>query len=1488
MSFPPDISQYCVSIVVPTHNASATLGRALRSALFQTHRNVEVLIVDDGSTDGTLMAARQFTEDDRVRIIERPTNSGGCGAPRNLGIEAATGEYVLFLDADDELPLKAVEELLASALTTGSDVTAGRALRVSLNDDEIAVWQPQLYAGDQTVAGLGELPELFNDPIVAGKLYRHDFLDDFGIRFPEGVYFEDTYFSTVANFHARSLTLLATPAYRWMWERDSDRPAITHRLHELRSIRDRVLVHQYTDRFLVDVGRPDLLAHKGAKFVTHDLRLYTSELRTGDEAYRRGFVKTVAPYLADLDPQTYELCGPMERVRAFGLMHGRTDIAVSARDFTRRRSVISSDLVERDGRVYWSGSLLGRPGAEKFLDVTDLELTGTKLSEARLYNEASRVEIDGDRLHIAGAIRNQLGRVDPEDKVELIAVLRRRSSNKDHHFSTSGVEVDDQWIRYHATIDLAATLGKADRAGSWNFFVQLRHKGERASTALNISNVDTQELRYVCASGTYEVYSSGGGNLGLRPQTIESRSKLRPRGTPWLWWQGVEEPAPATPPTRYAAALVVHCRNDEYNIDEFLGSLVAQKRFHDLQVVFVDDGSTDSTPWQLAEFAARHPNARVITQYDLGLRSSFDHGLRSVTAPYVMFARARDILGEAVVARLLAAARRFDTGVDVVVGQADNFPGPAQNDAEPWQRYFKKEQPQVARLDDAPYLVFSPSLGAKLFKTSYVRERGFRCGPGPGFEDDWFAVPAMLRSRRLTIARGARFYARDEELRGSLFDRPWNDAVKIQELIRLCAHVLAAVQGKPERTVRLAHRFVVRSLQSYVRNTHRVMSKPEIAAVLPWLHNIYRQIPSELILQYTKQPQAQRQHHAIVTDDLELFADPRVQPDYLPTLFVDDEGLYRKIATDTVDTRLLRVPRTTAVLETFDWSGDQIEFQGLLVLSATDIDQPYTNTIELVLSDGRREYAVPVEQLYRRDRWRTRKNQDKYSGWRARIRRSAFNAYLANAELTLTIRIHGSGRYHDTPVAARQMLHRFKGVHTRGKDRFTLSIDSEEKPTVRWTRGFRARLRHKARRFLWELRAALPGRPGWRTRLMYWLTYPALHGRGIWVIGEREDTAQDNSYHLFKWIRQNHPRRKVYYSINRTSADWDKLAAHGQVIDRLSWKHRAYLLHAERLINAYDLEAYLGFPGLQKRAFLRGYGDLLRYKRVFLQHGVVYNDVVASIHAQATNVDMVLTTGRSERAYFAEHCGYGYDRVAATGLPRYDALKPVEGARRRVLVMPTWRRDIVAPSYNRAAKPEIPFAASQYYRFFASLLRDERLLGALEAYGVELEFMPHYEIRPYLKHFTIDHPSIIVSTTGRDVQLAMRECSMLVTDYSSVFFDVAYMGKPIVYTNFDDEEFYSKHYKRGYFDLARDGFGPACRTVAQAVDEIIASIARGFQVEPQYQRRAAEFFVLRDEANCERAYQVIETMDAAVVGDQRAVLHLDGGTGEFRGEERTR
>ncbi len=1028
-----DPSQYTVTVVVAAYNASATLDRALRSALNQTHRGVEVLVVDDASTDGTLEVAHQYArQDSRVRVVPRPYNSGGVGAPRNNGIESATGQYLLFLDADDELPHKACEVLLASALATGAEITAGRALRINLAKDETTVWQPQLYATDRTVSGgLAAAPELFDDPIAAAKLFRVDFLHHHGIRFPEGVFFEDTYFSTVAGFCARNITLLTAPVYRWMWERESDTPSITNRRAELRSIRDRVLVHQWADEFLARHGGQDLIAHKGAKFLSHDLRLYTPELRAGDEAYRDGFVRVTAPYLRSLPSDAYDLCGPMERVRAFALINGQVDLALSAADYTQRRSVLSSDLVERDGKVYWSGALLGRPHAERFLDVTELDLTGTTLGDARLFNQATRVVIRDGKLHVTGFIRNQFGRVGPKDKIELTAVLRRRSPKTDHTFKVTGVEVDEDYIRYHTSVDLDETVGRAGRPATWNLFVQLRHAGQRATTTVCVRGLDLEQERYRADGTTYEIYETVSGNLALRQETSEQRVKADPRGTP-LAVVGDAETAGVRHP---AGTIRRRCRR-----------ALPQRRVQPVRVSSArwPRNATSNAPRSSSSTTARptphrgtwRTSPRTTRTPGSSRRSPWGCAPPTTTAcatsppPYVMFARARDILGEDSVSHLLRAARR--TKADIAVGDPDNFPGPPRGDDAPWKRYFGKKPADVSHLQDAPYLVFSTGLGAKLLKTKLVRDQQLRCGGGPGFEDAWMAVPALLHARRVALAPKATCYERDREQSDSLFDLPWNDAVKAQELIRLAKHLLKRSATLDARTRRLAQRFVVRTCQPYLRNLHRIMSRAELAAIFPALCDVYAEIPDDLILQYATAAMSRLQHHAVRTGNLDLFCEPHTKPDYRPYLKIDEQGVYRQLAADRVDTSLLRVDRQKVVLETCHVDVGKVTFEGLMVLTGVDICHIFANRVQLVLSDGRTERTVPVEQVYRRDRWRTRKEQDWYAGWRAVARPEDF-AGINNRDLSLTLRVHDGDRHLDIPVDARQMLHRFKGVHRAGR-----------------------------------------------------------------------------------------------------------------------------------------------------------------------------------------------------------------------------------------------------------------------------------------------------------------------------------------------------------------------------------------------------------------------------------------------------------------------
>ena len=136
-----------VSIVVIGYDDAAHVTDAVRSALAQGEAVREVIAVDDRSTDGSpaLLDALAAGEP-RLRVVHRPANSGGCGSPRNDGIDAATAPYVMFLDSDDILPPGAVDALLAAAEEHHVQVAAGLCVRRELPSGREMPWERALYA----------------------------------------------------------------------------------------------------------------------------------------------------------------------------------------------------------------------------------------------------------------------------------------------------------------------------------------------------------------------------------------------------------------------------------------------------------------------------------------------------------------------------------------------------------------------------------------------------------------------------------------------------------------------------------------------------------------------------------------------------------------------------------------------------------------------------------------------------------------------------------------------------------------------------------------------------------------------------------------------------------------------------------------------------------------------------------------------------------------------------------------------------------------------------------------------------------------------------------------------------------------------------------------------------------------------------------------------------------------------------------------------
>ena len=255
----------------------------------------------------------------------------------------------------------------------------------------------------------------------------------------------------------------------------------------------------------------------------------------------------------------------------------------------------------------------------------------------------------------------------------------------------------------------------------------------------------------------------------------------------------------------------------------------------------------------------------------------------------------------------------------------------------------------------------------------------------------------------------------------------------------------------------------------------------------------------------------------------------------------------------------------------------------------------------------------------------------------------------------------------------------------------------------------------------------------------------------------------------------------------------------------------------------------------------------LNQRFYFLQHGVMKDDI-PSLHFGQTGVQLFICGAKPEYDFIREEFGYPAGAVQYTGLARYDTLHDAE-TKNQILIMPTWRMYITE---------ENDFLQSEYFQQWNQILQNKHLADYLEKNDLSAVFYPHYEIQKYLHLFHSETERIILADfASYDVQTLLKESKLLVTDYSSVFFDFAYMRKPVVYFQFDQEGFFDKHYKRGYFSYHEMGFGPVTENVESTIDAMIRSAESGFLPTDTYRKRMEAFFPLYDQKNCDRIYQCI-------------------------------
>ncbi|GIH89524.1 CDP-glycerol glycerophosphotransferase family protein [Planobispora siamensis] len=383
------------SVIVITYNDAARVPRAVRSVLDQSLRNVEVIVVDDASTDDTEQVVLALQrEDPRVRYLRRADNSGGCGAPRNDGVAAARAPYAMFLDSDDRLARHACKSLLVEIERTGADFVTAQISRFYETTRKTKRYYPSLFTRRRTVEGIAEEPEMFLDSFATNKLYRTDLLRR--IPFREDLHFEDHLFTAELYCVARRFAVVPWTVYLWHRARATDefRTSISQRFTEMDNLRQRVRAARLSDEALRRRGRGELVPERQYRFLRQDLRVYLNPLPARDRAWAEEFAAEVGPYLAEIDPAMIDRLEPVARICCHLILDGRVeDLIVAARSLNGPKAA-PRHAVRREGRTYWGTE------PDPRMEITSLRMAELPFSAARLRHEAE-VACEGARLTLS-------------------------------------------------------------------------------------------------------------------------------------------------------------------------------------------------------------------------------------------------------------------------------------------------------------------------------------------------------------------------------------------------------------------------------------------------------------------------------------------------------------------------------------------------------------------------------------------------------------------------------------------------------------------------------------------------------------------------------------------------------------------------------------------------------------------------------------------------------------------------------------------------------------------------------------------------------------------------------------------------------------------------------------------------------------------------------------------------------------------------------
>ncbi len=883
----------------------------------------------------------------------------------------------------------------------------------------------------------------------------------------------------------------------------------------------------------------------------------------------------------------------------------------------------------------------------------------------------------------------------------------------------------------------------------------------------------------------------------------------------------------------YLFSVIIPIYNTEDFLRECIDSIVTQTVGfkENIQLILVNDGSTDSSERICLEYRDRYPQ-NIVYRYkeNGGVASAMNKGLEAAKGAYVNFFGSDDIWSKDAFKHVKRFMNRHAMDEVALLSCKIEYFG-QKNGEHPLN--YKYEQDEIVNLHDKPNYV-QLTTGNCFFKRQAVEN--VSAEEGMNYTEDALLINQILLEtcKYGVVSKGVYFYRKRTD-HSSLASQAGITKVRyVESPYRFAKRLFDLSKEKYGKVLAFIQYTVMYEMQwRFTEKLPDTMTEEEIQAYKSIMQSLLEDIDAKCIYEQKNMGLLKKAYAFKLKYGEDFFQ--RVQWEKGKAFFED--------------TRVYNM-RTPARCKIYNL---RITDKRIIMDGTTDIGMLGLG-LKLYVQDSKRTFhAVSIVPFPKND-------VHSFTGERI------FEGVRFHVDLPLEgkrwlrfVAVFPNGdRIRLKPWFSifSKLNHRYEHSYWRD-DRYLLKLEENKIKIFEYKRRVHVA---SEMRFLTDLIRANCWKQV-RIRLLYHIN-KRFHRKPIWIISDRYFKAGDNGENFFKYaVSQNREnRRAIYFLFDKTKPDYQRLRQYGKILDPYSLGYRIKFLMADKIISSHaDSVVINPFKG-------EGYNfvDLFNFDYVYLQHGVLPGDLSGWLNKFNKNMRLFITS--TEREYESVLEGnYVYTRreVKLAGMTRHDALgvTPIE---KTIVFLPTWREklagDILPDERDRVYVED--FRDTYYCQFYNRLINDERLLAALKKTGYKGEFYVHPSFRKQTADF-VGNDIIKVGADLADYEEILNKAALMVTDYSSVAFDFGYQRKPIVYSQFDSDTWDADHfYEKGYFDYEKDGFGPVAYDLEETVTHIVAYLEKDCQIENKYRERADQFFKYSDHHNCQRVYNEIIAIDA--------------------------